>query len=262
MISASSKGPEVNAKADQRNAMDNQITDTVRTKADRIGEEPMEKPMEKPMEESVEEPMGEQLVEKLMEELMERPMDERDKSAKRKKEMDEGTLYYMAHYVSPVGKLTLASDGSSLVGLWIDGQKYFAASIHGEMVEKEDIPVFAVVKKWLDQYFSGEKPDIGELPLAPGGSAFRQQVWKLLCEIPYGTLVTYGALAKMMAEKMGRPTMSAQAVGGAVSHNPISVIIPCHRVVGTGGSLTGYAGGIDKKIWLLEHEGVDLSSLT
>ena len=111
----------------------------------------------------------------------------------------------------------------------------------------------------LDRYFAGEKPEISELPLAPIGGEFRQAVWKILCEIPYGQVTTYGEIAKKIAAQRNRKTMSAQAVGGAVGHNPISIIIPCHRVVGSNGSLTGYAGGIDLKIKLLEHEGVDLS---
>ena len=117
------------------------------------------------------------------------------------------------------------------------------------------------MKSWLDRYFAGRKPDISELSLAPAGSEFRQEVWRILCEIPYGEVVTYGSIAKRMAEKMGRETMSSQAVGGAVSHNPISIIIPCHRVAGADGSLTGYAGGIQTKVKLLELEGADLSRL-
>ena len=112
---------------------------------------------------------------------------------------------------------------------------------------------------WLDRYFAGENPQISELPLAPSGSDFRQMVWKILCDIPSGQTTTYGEIAKKIAARTGRSTMSAQAVGGAVGHNPISIIIPCHRVVGTNGSLTGYAGGIDKKIALLELEGVDMT---
>lgn len=185
---------------------------------------------------------------------------ENNKSGNRKEEMRN--KYYVAHYKSPLGDLALASDGDSLVGLWLDGQKYFAASVRGQMEDEESLPVLHDTKRWLDRYFAGEKPQIGELPLAPAGSAFRQQVWKLLEEIPYGAVVAYKDLAEAVAEKLGRETMSAQAIGQAVGHNPISIIIPCHRVIGKNGSLTGYAGGIDKKIWLLEHEGVDLSAMT
>lgn len=170
-------------------------------------------------------------------------------------------MNYSTTYESPVGTLTLACDGENLTGLWIQGQKYFAEGLSGEINEKNDIPVFAAARNWLDRYFKGERPDICELPLSPAGSEFRQNVWKILCEIPYGKVITYGEIAGRMAEKMNRESMSAQAVGGAVGHNPISIIIPCHRVVGTNGSLTGYAGGIRTKIKLLELEGADMSCL-
>ena len=171
-------------------------------------------------------------------------------------------MYCRITYGSPVGDMTVACDGEQkhIVGLWIEGQKYFLGTLPEEPITRENIPVLQKAADWLDAYFAGKKPDIRELPLAPQGSAFRQEVWKILCGIPYGSVMTYGEIAKKMAAQMGRETMSAQAVGGAVAHNPISVIIPCHRVVGTGGSLTGYAGGIDKKIKLLEHEGVDTSA--
>jgi len=168
-------------------------------------------------------------------------------------------MYYSTTYWSPVGTYTLASDGDNLLALWKDGQKYFGGSVPGELVEKSDIAVFAVVKDWLDSYFAGDRPAVAQLPLAPIGSAFRREVWRILCEIPYGETITYGDVAKKVAAKMDRERMSSQAVGGAVGHNPISIIIPCHRVVGADGSLTGYAGGISTKIGLLELEGVDLS---
>ena len=170
-------------------------------------------------------------------------------------------MYYQSSYASPLGLLTLASDGEALIGLWTEGQKYHGASVPGEMVEKDDLPVFAAAKDWLDRYFAGKQPAAGELKLAPIGSGFRRAVWDILLEIPYGRVITYGSIAKRMAQAVGKETFSAQAVGGAVGHNPISIIIPCHRVVGTGGSLTGYAGGIDKKIKLLELEGADMSAL-
>ena len=129
------------------------------------------------------------------------------------------------------------------------------------MIEKDAVPLFDIAKKWLDRYFSGQKPDAAELPLAPQGNAFRQGVWEILCTIPYGEVTTYGSIAKKMAVKLQKERMSSQAVGGAVGHNPISIIIPCHRVIGVNGSLTGYAGGIETKIKLLELEGVDMSSL-
>lgn len=143
----------------------------------------------------------------------------------------------------------------------MDGQKYHGNTIPEEMIENKTIPVFDATKKWLDRYFTGDKPTVSELPPAPAGSEFRQGVWSILCEIPYGAVITYGDIAKKMAAKMGRENMSNQAVGGAVGHNPISIIIPCHRVVGANGSLTGYAGGIATKVKLLELEGVDMSSM-
>ncbi len=170
-------------------------------------------------------------------------------------------MIYSMTCPSPIGALTLASDGDRLVGLWMEGQKYYGASIPEAMVPKDDIPVFAAAQKWLDRYFAGDKPAVSELPLAPIGSKFRQGVWSLLCEIPYGKVVTYGDIAKKMAERLGKKHMSSQAIGGAVGHNPLSIVIPCHRVVGSGGSLTGYAGGVEIKKKLLELEGVDLSAL-
>jgi methylated-DNA-[protein]-cysteine S-methyltransferase len=170
-------------------------------------------------------------------------------------------MFYSTTYSSPMGKITLACDGANLAGLWFEGQKYFGASIPEKMTKNDDIPIFTAAKNWLDRYFAGEKPAISELSLAPIGSEFRQKVWKMLCEIPYGEVATYSGIAKKMAVKMKKESMSSQAVGGAVGHNPISIIIPCHRVVGANGSLTGYAGGIDKKIKLLELEGVDMSRL-
>lgn len=170
-------------------------------------------------------------------------------------------MIYTANYASPIGAMTLASDGSSLVGLWIEGQKYFAGTVKDAMVPDEEQPVLVAAKTWLDGYFAGDRPAIAALPLAPSGSVFRRVVWEILCEIPYGECTTYGDIARQVVARLGRPSMSGQAVGGAVGHNPISVIIPCHRVVGTNGSLTGYAGGIEKKIKLLVHEGVDMSCM-
>lgn len=171
-------------------------------------------------------------------------------------------MYYFTTYTSSIGIITLACDCSGrLVGAWNEGQKYYGASISEQMIQKDGLPVFDAAKKWLDRYFANEKPSVSELPLAPIGSEFRQNVWDILCEIPYGEVTTYGDIANKMAAKMGKAAMSSQAVGGAVGHNPISIIIPCHRVVGANGSLTGYAGGIKTKIKLLELEGVDMSRL-
>ena len=149
----------------------------------------------------------------------------------------------------------MAADENGLIGLWFEGQKYFADTLPDEHVSQET-PVLTKAKKWLDIYFSGEEPKFTP-PLHPVGTAFRQAVWKILLQIPYGQTVTYGEIAQQLAAEQGISTMSAQAVGGAVGHNKISVIIPCHRVIGADGSLTGYAGGIDKKIALLGLEGTD-----
>ena len=165
-------------------------------------------------------------------------------------------MQYTAHYASPFGPITLASDGTSLVGLWFDGQKYFADTLEDEHRQKS-LPVFEEARRWLDIYFSGKEP--GFLPpLAPKATPFRKKVWDILLSIPYGQTITYGEIAKTIAREQSS-RMSAQAVGGAVGHNPISIIVPCHRVVGTSGSLTGYADGIDKKVQLLTLEGVDMT---
>ena len=171
-------------------------------------------------------------------------------------------MLFQTKYESPVGRLTLASDGTSLTGLWLEGQKYFGGAGKEERKEQDDIPVFHAAKEWLDRYFSGKRPGIRELPLAPAGSEFRQEVFQILCEIPYGETTTYGEIAKKIAAKHNKTGRSAQAVGGAVGHNPISIISPCHRVIGANGSLTGYAGGVDKKVWLLEKEGVNVARMT
>jgi methylated-DNA-[protein]-cysteine S-methyltransferase len=170
-------------------------------------------------------------------------------------------MFYSTTCTSPVGVLTLAADGENLVGLWIEGQKYHGESLREPMTARDDLPVFGAAREWLDRYFAGEKPAPSELPLAPVGGEFRQAVWEILCAIPYGTVTTYGDIAKKMAQETGKPDMSAQAVGGAVGHNPLSIIIPCHRVVGANGSLTGYAGGIGTKVKLLELEGVGMAPL-
>ena len=165
-------------------------------------------------------------------------------------------MMYTLHYASPLGGILLAADEIGLTGLWFDGEKYFADVLDPEHIARET-PILLDAKHWLDAYFSGQEPDFTP-PLHPIGSPFRQEVWELLLQIPYGQTTTYGALAKQLAEKHGLPRMSAQAVGGAVGHNEISILIPCHRVIGTSGSLTGYAGGISKKVKLLTLEKVDM----
>lgn len=163
-------------------------------------------------------------------------------------------MYYKTYYASPLGKLLLVCDGKNLCGLWFEGQKYFAAKLGDAMPENNSLEVFKSAKNWLDRYFAGQKPDLKELPLKPQGTEFQKKVWKILCEIPYGNVITYGDIAK----RLNPLSRSAQAVGGAVGHNPISIIIPCHRVVGANNSLTGYAAGIETKKKLLELEGVIL----
>ena len=165
-----------------------------------------------------------------------------------------------AHYNSPLGDILLASKDNKLIGLWIEGQKYFLSSIKEHIQETSNDGVLLATKSWLDRYFNGQKPNIDELNLSPIGSDFRQAVWKILCKIPYGETITYNDIAKEIARQRKIKKMSAQAIGGAVGHNPISIIIPCHRVVGTNGNLTGYAGGIEKKIWLLRHEHVNMEN--
>lgn len=164
-------------------------------------------------------------------------------------------MQYIDHYHSPIGDILLAADADGLTGLWFYGQKYFALHLDKEHEEKE-IPLFKKTKQWLDIYFSGKEPDF-TLPLHFTGTAFQNEVWEILCTIPYGQTMTYGEIAKEIALRRGIRHMSAQAVGGAVGRNEIAILVPCHRVIGTNGSLTGYAGGIDKKLKLLklEHTG-------
>ena len=167
---------------------------------------------------------------------------------------------YLYHYESPLGGITLASDGRALIGLWFDGQKYYADILSSSFREAK-LPVFEQTGKWLDIYFMGKKPDFTpELKMQT--TSFRKSVWEILLAIPYGQTMTYGEIAQRVAAQRKISRMSAQAVGGAVGHNPISLIIPCHRVVGTNGSLTGYAGGIDKKRKLLELEGAVTENLS
>ncbi len=165
-------------------------------------------------------------------------------------------MQYITHYQSPVGGILLAADETGLTGLWFDGQKYYADRLDPEHEEK-DTPVLAQTKEWLAVYFSGSEP-LFSPPVHMLGTPFQLSVWKILQKIPYGKTVTYGEIAKEIAKQKGLSRISAQAVGGAVGHNKISVIIPCHRVVGTNGSLTGYAGGIEKKVKLLTLEKADM----
>ncbi len=166
-------------------------------------------------------------------------------------------MHYINYYNSPIGKIVLAADEIGLTGLWFEGQKYFALYLQKEHEEKE-LPIFDEAKRWLDIYFSGREPDF-KLPLHFLGSEFQNEVWEILYAIPYGKTMTYGEIAKQIAKKKGIERMSAQAVGGAVGRNEISIIVPCHRVIGANGNLTGYAGGIEKKIALLELEKVEIN---
>ena len=170
-----------------------------------------------------------------------------------------GNMVYTCKYKSLIGDILLAADEIGLTGLWFEGQKYFANTLPNDHIQQET-EILTEAKRWLDVYFSGEEPNFTP-PLHPNGSTFRKAVWQILLEIPYGQTITYGEIARRIAVMKNTSHMSAQAVGGAVGHNEISIIIPCHRVVGTNGSLTGYAGGIDKKISLLKLEHTDMSCL-
>ena len=157
-------------------------------------------------------------------------------------------MYYSTDYTSPIGKMLIASDGKAICGAWFYDQKHFPST---DFIVNDDLAIFNKATGWLDDYFKGKNPQV-DFKLKAQGSQFRQKVWKILSEIPYGETMTYGEIASRIS-----PTMSSQAVGGAVGHNPISIMVPCHRVLGSNGKLTGYAGGIDRKIALLRMEGID-----
>lgn len=160
---------------------------------------------------------------------------------------------YIHYYNSPLGRITIASGGKSLAGLWFDSQKYFESTICGERLY-EYLPVFKQAEKWLDIYFSGKDPGFIPPISMEGATPFRREVWEIMLSIQFGHTMSYGEIAYIIAKQRGAGSMSAQAVGGAVAHNPLSLIIPCHRVIGADGSLTGYAGGINRKRLLLELE--------
>lgn len=167
-------------------------------------------------------------------------------------------MIYYANYDSDLlGTLVLASDGEALVGCWFYNDRFFGYGVDEEMELRPEDPVLTAAIRWLDRYFAGEKPSISEFKFAARGSVFQHKVWNILTEIPYGETWTYGDIAKRIAAESGKK-MSAQAVGGAVGHNPIAIIVPCHRVMGAKGNLTGFGGGIDTKIKLLEHERVNM----
>lgn len=165
-------------------------------------------------------------------------------------------MQYTSQYHSPLGEILIAADDIGLTGLWFEGQKYYALHLDKENQEQET-QILKDTKRWLDIYYSGQEPNF-KLPLHFTGTDFQNEVWEILCSIPYGKTMTYGEIANILAKRKGLERMSAQAVGGAVGHNEISIIVPCHRVVGSQGSLTGYAGGIDKKVSLLQLEKVNM----
>jgi methylated-DNA-[protein]-cysteine S-methyltransferase len=170
--------------------------------------------------------------------------------------------FYKTEYKSPLGNITICcNEQENIVGLWFENQKYFANNINGKITENNNLKIFIKIKNWLDKYFAGNKPNIKEIPIEFIGTKFQKSVWKILYKIPYGKVITYGDIAKQIAKKKSIPKMSAQAIGGAVGHNPISVIVPCHRVIGKNGNLTGYAAGLNKKKKLLQIEKVDINQL-
>ena len=168
-------------------------------------------------------------------------------------------MCFCGFYDSPVGRLTLVSDESSIIGLWLEKQRFYMDVLQGQPCAEKESEAIRLAKRWLDRYFNGKKPNINEVPIKLIGSNFRLDVWKRLLEIPYGEVITYGKLAREIARAKGIDAMSAQAVGCAVGHNPISILVPCHRVVGANGSLTGYSGGLQAKRELLTMEGVDMA---
>ena len=164
------------------------------------------------------------------------------------------SMNYSYQYQTPIGPVILASNGTALTGLWFPGQKYDGSQLCQPITCSRADPVLQAAVLWLDAYWQKKIPSPSDLPLAFSSSDFRRKVWQLLLQIPYGSCVTYGELAQQYCADTGIPAMSAQAIGGAVGRNPISIIVPCHRVIGANGALTGYAGGIDRKIVLLSHE--------
>ena len=160
---------------------------------------------------------------------------------------------HTSHIDTPLGTVLLSSDGDALTGLWFEGQKFFGSTLSDEHIEQH-VPVLEQTELWLRQYFSGKEPDFTP-PLSPAGTPFQKTVWDLLLTIPYGHIVTYGDIAAEIAKERGVEHFSSQAVGNAVARNPISIIIPCHRVIGADGTFTGYAGGLERKKKLLSIEG-------
>lgn len=181
----------------------------------------------------------------------------------------QGPAWHYAYYQTPsLGRLILAADGQHIVGSWFEGQKYFGLPYRDQVgvdslsvASASSDAVLVQTSRWLDDYFVGEQPAPDKLPLRPQGTDFQRRVWHELLQIHYGKTTTYGQIAFKLAQQTGKLAMSAQAIGGAVAHNPLSIIIPCHRVIAADGSLTGYAGGIERKQWLLAHEGAALEPI-
>lgn len=164
-------------------------------------------------------------------------------------------MLYVSNYLSPLGNLLILSDKNSIRGVVLEGQTFFAKNFQQEkIIEKSDLDIQKLAKKWLDAYFSAKNPSLDELNLSPQGSEFRQTVWQILTEIPYGEILTYGEIARKVALILNKEKMSSQAVGNAIAHNPILIMIPCHRVIGANGNLTGFSAGISNKVKLLELE--------
>ena len=165
----------------------------------------------------------------------------------------KGEEMYITYYQSPIGRILILTDATALLGLWLEGQKYYGAGYDLEQVKQEETEVSQRVSAWLDAYFKGENPRTDEIPLAPQVTEFRSKVLTVLQKIPYGETATYSDILRELQAEYGE-IGSARAVGGAIGHNPISLLIPCHRIVGSDGKLTGYAGGLDKKAYLLKLE--------
>lgn len=163
-------------------------------------------------------------------------------------------MKYKTYYNSPLGRIIIVGSETHITVVFFENSRYSDVYNEPNLIKNDDLPIFIKTKNWLNRYFNGENPDPKEIPTELHGSEFAMQVWEILKQIPYGQTVTYGEIAKKIAEQNGMKKMSAQAVGGAVGRNPISIIVPCHRVIGANGNLTGYAGGIDRKIKLLEIE--------
>ena len=171
-------------------------------------------------------------------------------------------MLFTTNYISPIGNISILTNQDALLHLAIAGQSFPNDLVKKGINTNHELEIIRATITWLGAYFDGKKPSASSLAIAPQGSAFRQNVWELLLQIPYGEVRTYGNIAKEIAAKKGIAKMASQAIGGAVGHNPIPIIIPCHRVIGASGNLTGYSDGIDLKIKLLAHEGVDVTKLS